>query len=90
MSPKTTIPSQPRTARVAFVGAGPGDDSLLTVRAVELLAAADVVVIDQVAREGFVARHARPDVEIVDAGHGDHGQRGALSVHPRAHAGRHL
>ncbi len=75
MSPTTTIPSQPRTARVAFVGAGPGDDALLTVRAVELLAVADVVVIDQVAREEFVARHARAEVEIVDAGHGDHGQR---------------
>jgi uroporphyrinogen III methyltransferase / synthase len=60
--------------RVAFVGAGPGDAGLMTVRAVDLLAAADVVVIDQVAREGVVERYCRPDVEVVDAGHGDHGQ----------------
>src|SRR5665811_1478681 len=67
--------------RVAFVGAGPGDPALLTVRAVEYLAEADVVVIDQVSREEFVARHARPDVEIIDAGHGEHGQ-------PLTHASR--
>jgi uroporphyrinogen III methyltransferase/synthase len=60
--------------RVAFVGAGPGDAGLMTVRAVDLLASADVVVIDQVAREGVVERYCRPDVEVVDAGHGDHGQ----------------
>ena len=68
-------------ARVAFVGAGPGDPGLLTVRAAEYLAEADVVVIDQVSREDFVARHARPDVEIIDAGHGEHGQ-------PLTHASR--
>ncbi len=61
-------------ASVAFVGAGPGDAGLLTVRAAELLADADVVVTDQVARGDLVARHARPDVEVVDASHGDHGQ----------------
>jgi uroporphyrinogen III methyltransferase/synthase len=71
----TTTRKPTRTpASVAFVGAGPGDAGLLTVRAAELLAAADVVVTDQVAREELVARHAREGVEIVDASHGDHGQ----------------
>lgn len=60
--------------RVAFVGAGPGDAGLMTVRSLEFLAAADVVVIDQVAREAVVNRHCREDVEVIDAGHGDHGQ----------------
>jgi uroporphyrinogen III methyltransferase/synthase len=68
-------------ARVAFVGGGPGDPGLLTVRAAELLAAADAVVIDQVAREGLALRHAPGDVEVVDAGHGDHGE-------PLTHASR--
>ena len=67
--------------RVAFVGAGPGDPGLMTLRAVEYLAEADVVVIDQVSREEFVARHGRPDVVIIDAGHGEHGQ-------PLTHASR--
>ena len=68
-------------ARVAFVGAGPGDAGLMTVRALEYLAEADAVVIDQVAREEVVERHARADVEVVDAGHGEHGQ-------PLTHASR--
>jgi len=67
--------------RVAFVGAGPGDPGLMTVRAAEYLAEADVVVIDQVSREEFVSRHGRPDVLVIDAGHGEHGQ-------PLTHASR--
>ncbi len=50
---------------VTFVGAGPGDPGLLTLRAVEALAAADTVVLDRVAREQLLV-HARPDVEVLD------------------------
>jgi len=71
----TTPPTTRIPARVAFVGAGPGDPGLLTVRAGELLAAADAVVIDQVAREAVVDRWCRPDVDVVDAGYGEHGER---------------
>ena len=78
-SPSGRAARQP--GRVVFVGAGPGDPGLLTVRAAQYLAEADVVVIDQVSREDFVSRHARPDVEIIDAGHGEHGQ-------PLTHASR--
>lgn len=70
----TTPKTAKQTARVVFVGAGPGDPGLMTVRAVEVLAAADTVVIDQVSREDVVARHCREGVEVIDAGHGDHGQ----------------
>ncbi|MBM6406138.1 bifunctional uroporphyrinogen-III C-methyltransferase/uroporphyrinogen-III synthase [Phycicoccus sp. CSK15P-2] len=76
MSPTRSTPRPSRVpARVAFVGGGPGDPGLLTVRAAELLAAADAVVVDQVAREDLALRHARPDVDVVDAGHGDQGER---------------
>ncbi|MCE1179785.1 MAG: bifunctional uroporphyrinogen-III C-methyltransferase/uroporphyrinogen-III synthase [Micrococcales bacterium] len=82
MSPRST-PTRSTTkhpARVVFVGAGPGDPGLLTVRAVDALSGADAVVIDQYAREDVVSRHA-PDAETVDAGHGDHGA-------PLTHASR--
>jgi uroporphyrinogen III methyltransferase / synthase len=59
---------------VAFVGAGPGDDGLLTLRAVGRLAAADVVVADQPGREALLAAYCRPDVEILDASFGEDGQ----------------
>ena len=59
---------------VAFVGAGPGDDGLLTLRAVDRLAEADVVVVDQLPREAMIAKHCRPDVEVLDAGFGEDGQ----------------
>ena len=38
-------------------------------------AAADAVVIDQVAREAVVERWCRPGTDVVDAGYGDHGER---------------
>src|SRR5690349_1687469 len=59
---------------VAFVGAGPGDDGLLTLRAVDRLGEADVVVVDQLPREAMIAKHCRPDVEVLDAGFGEDGQ----------------
>ncbi len=77
MTPTPPNPTR-RTARpigtVSFVGAGPGDLGLLTVRAVDLLAQADVIVIDQLSREDLLTRYARPDVEVLDAGFGDDGQ----------------
>jgi uroporphyrinogen III methyltransferase / synthase len=66
---------------VAFVGAGPGDAGLLTVRASQLLAEADVVVIDRGARADLVKRYCPDDVEVLDAGFGENGQ-------PLTHAGR--
>ncbi|NHN55318.1 bifunctional uroporphyrinogen-III C-methyltransferase/uroporphyrinogen-III synthase [Calidifontibacter sp. DB0510] len=77
MSTTTKIP-----ASIAFIGSGPGDPGLLTLRAAELLGRADVVVTDTVAREDFLAAHVREDVEIVDASHGDTGA--PLTVASRA------
>jgi uroporphyrinogen III methyltransferase/synthase len=67
---------------VAFVGAGPGDPQLLTVRAVELLAKADVVVTESQDAE-FVRRYCREDVEVVDGSLGDDGQPLSHAVRAR-------
>ena len=52
---------------VALVGGGPGADGLLTTRARELLAAADVVVVDRLAPRGVVDR-LPSTVRVVDVG----------------------
>jgi len=51
--------------RVVLVGGGPGDPGLITVRGMEVLAAADVVVVDRLAPVGLLADLA-DDVEVVD------------------------
>jgi len=52
---------------VYLVGAGPGDPGLLTLRAVELLGSADVVLYDRLIPPGAL-RHARPEAELVYVG----------------------
>ncbi len=71
---------------VAFVGSGPGDPGLLTVRAVDLLREADVVITESPDHEalvrtvrGGVSSEAGP--ELVDGGFGEDGQ-------PLTHAAR--
>jgi uroporphyrin-III C-methyltransferase len=56
-----------RRPLVSFVGAGPGDPELVTLKALRRLREADVIVHDRlVARE--LLDEARPDAELVDAG----------------------
>jgi uroporphyrin-III C-methyltransferase len=56
-----------RVGRVALVGAGPGDPGLLTRRAAELLAGADVVLHDALVGPGVLAL-VGPAAELVDVG----------------------
>lgn len=56
-----------RAGTVALVGAGPGDPGLLTLRGAELLAQADVVLVDRLVDPG-VLRHVRAGAQIVDVG----------------------
>jgi uroporphyrinogen III methyltransferase/synthase len=50
-----------------LVGAGPGDPGLLTARALELIARADVILHDRLIPLEALT-HARPDAEVVDVG----------------------
>jgi uroporphyrin-III C-methyltransferase len=51
---------------VVLVGGGPGADDLITVRGLDRLMAADVVIHDRLAPAGLLGRLG-PDVEIIDA-----------------------
>jgi uroporphyrinogen III methyltransferase/synthase len=52
---------------VFLIGAGPGDPGLITVRGMECLAAADVVLYDHLVNPRLL-RHARSDAETIDVG----------------------
>ena len=52
---------------VYLIGAGPGDPGLITVRGLECLAAADVVLYDHLVHPRLLA-HARADAEKIDVG----------------------
>ncbi len=86
MTRATTAPTDHTAPRgwVSFVGAGPGDPDLLTLRAVSVLQEADVVITEVPEHTDLLARllGAGEDVpELVDGGFGDDGQ-------PLTHAAR--
>jgi uroporphyrinogen III methyltransferase / synthase len=53
--------------RVVLVGAGPGDPGLMTARALEAIAAADVILYDKLIPDSALDG-ARPDAELIDVG----------------------
>jgi uroporphyrin-III C-methyltransferase len=53
--------------RVYLVGAGPGDPELLTLKAVKAIAAADVLLVDDLVNPAILA-HAAPGARIVPVG----------------------
>lgn len=73
---------------IAFVGAGPGDKNLLTLRGAQLLAAADAVVLDRLAGRQFL-EHCREGVEVHDTSDADPGERVEL-VATLAKAGKRV
>jgi precorrin-4/cobalt-precorrin-4 C11-methyltransferase len=55
-----------RAVTIHFVGAGPGAADLLTLRAVELLRAADIVLYPGTYLDSAVLGHCREEAELVD------------------------
>ncbi len=74
------VPSALPVGFVSFVGSGPGDPELLTVRAVDLLRQAEVVVTETPEHAALVEAFCA-SAEVVDGGFGQDGQ-------PLTHAGR--
>ncbi|GAT82254.1 uroporphyrin-III methyltransferase [Streptomyces sp. F-3] len=64
MSPTALSAVSPEHGHVTFLGAGPGDPGLLTLRAVEALANADVLAAEHEVLE-VVRAHAKPGVTVV-------------------------
>lgn len=71
--------SSPHTpAHVTLVGAGPGDPELLTLKAVHAIAAATVLLVDDLVSDAVLA-HAAPNARIVYVG-----KRGGCKSTPQA------
>jgi uroporphyrin-III C-methyltransferase/precorrin-2 dehydrogenase/sirohydrochlorin ferrochelatase len=63
--------TSPASGHVALVGGGPGDPGLITTRGRQLLAEADVVIVDRLAPLGLLD-DVDPDVQVIDAGKAPH------------------
>jgi uroporphyrin-III C-methyltransferase len=66
MTAPETPPGAP-LGSIALIGGGPGDVDLLTLRAVERLRAADVILYDDLAGDEILS-FARPDAELIAVG----------------------
>src|SRR5262252_9250711 len=63
---------------VTLIGAGPGDPELLTLKAARALAAADVVLVDELVNRGCLA-HVRTGAKVIEVG-----KRGGCKSTPQA------
>jgi uroporphyrin-III C-methyltransferase len=66
------------SGKVLLVGAGPGDPELLTLKAARAIAAADVILVDDLVNRGVLA-HARWNVRVIAVG-----KRGGCQSTPQA------
>jgi uroporphyrin-III C-methyltransferase len=67
-----------QTGKVYLIGAGPGDPELMTLKAVRVLAEADVVLVDDLVNRAVLV-HARPGARIIEVG-----KRGGCQSTPQA------
>jgi uroporphyrin-III C-methyltransferase len=55
------------TPRLTIVGAGPGDEDLITIKAIKAMASADVILYDALVNEALL-KHASPKAELIFVG----------------------
>ena len=53
---------------VYFLGAGPGDPELITIKGAKILSEAEVIITDRLAGDEIIQRYANPNAIIVDVG----------------------
>jgi uroporphyrin-III C-methyltransferase/precorrin-2 dehydrogenase/sirohydrochlorin ferrochelatase/uroporphyrin-III C-methyltransferase len=54
--------------KVFFVGAGPGDPSLLTIKAAKILQSADVVIADRLVSADIIKEYVNPLAQVISVG----------------------
>ncbi|MEP6846459.1 MAG: uroporphyrinogen-III C-methyltransferase [Panacibacter sp.] len=54
--------------KVYFVGAGPGDPELLTIKAAKILSKAEVVITDRLVSEQIILQYVNPDAIVIPVG----------------------
>ena len=62
-----TTPDKPAIGSIVLIGGGPGDVDLLTLRAVERLRAAEIILYDDLAGDDILS-FASPDAELIAVG----------------------
>jgi len=65
--------------KVFFVGAGPGDPGLLTIKAAKTLATADIILTDRLVNQDIINEYANPKAVIVAVGK----QGGSMASKPQ-------
>lgn len=64
----STTRLQPINSKIFFIGAGPGDAGLITVKGASILSQAEVIITDRLAGDEIIKRYANADAIIIDVG----------------------
>jgi uroporphyrin-III C-methyltransferase/precorrin-2 dehydrogenase/sirohydrochlorin ferrochelatase len=67
MSNHTNIENK-YSGKIYFIGSGPGNPDLITVKGATLLSQAEVIIADRLAGDEIIQRYANPNAIIVDVG----------------------
>lgn len=69
MSSNTTPTKQnSSTGKIFFIGSGPGNPDLITVKGASILSQAEVIITDRLAGDEIIERYANPNAVIIDVG----------------------